>query len=167
VQPKFRLAKIPSRRILVVDDNVTNRKLLERLLLEQELIPVLAEGGEEALEILKRSFAEEPFFSAMLLDQERPGFEGLAMVKVLRKRAHPHLPQIILMLSRPLKAEERFECERMGIAGMISKPVRRATLLEALGNALGRADQGRRQAKKSTQSLEARASVYWWQRTIL
>jgi len=141
-QPKLRLAEIPSRRILVVDDNVTNRKLIERLLLEQELIPVLAEGGEEALEILKRSFAEEPFFSAMLLDQEMPGFEGLAMVKALRKRAHPHLPQIILMLSRPLRAEERFESERMGIAGMILKPVRRAALLEALGNALGRADQG-------------------------
>jgi two-component system sensor histidine kinase/response regulator len=52
------------------------------------------------------------------------------------------------MLSRPLRMEERFECERMGIAGTVLKPIRRATLLEALRATHGKEDQELRRAKE-------------------
>jgi CheY-like chemotaxis protein len=135
-QAESRQTKIPSSRVLVVDDNATNSKLLERLLLQWELIPVLAQSSAEGLETLKRSYAEGQFFPVMLLDQEMPGIDGVAIVEMLRKTSHIPSPQIILMLSRPLVAGERFECEQMGITRMILKPIRRAVLLEALRDAL-------------------------------
>jgi CheY-like chemotaxis protein len=52
------------------------------------------------------------------------------------------------MLSRPLRIEERFECERMGIAGTVLKPIRRAALLEALRATHGKEDQELRRAKE-------------------
>jgi CheY-like chemotaxis protein len=123
-------------RVLVVDDNATNRKLLERLLLQWELIPVLAQGGEEAIPMIKESWAQEQKFSAMILDQEMPGLGGIELLELLEKG--PALPSpVILMLSRPLESKARLECERLGIARTILKPIRRAWLFEALQQTAG------------------------------
>ena len=138
---EHRHPKVSGSRILVVDDHETNRKLLERLLVQWELIPVPARSRAEALQILKDSLASEEFFSAILVDQGMPGFEGLVKPEVLQEWPDGHSPQIILMLSRPLRMEERFEYERMGISRLIMKPIRRAALFEALGDMFEKPDQ--------------------------
>src|SRR6267143_719223 len=124
-------------RILVADDNATNRKLLERLLLQWELIPVLAQGGDEAIRMIKESCAKEQMFSAMILDQEMPGLGGIELVEMLQKGPALPPPPVILMLSRPLESKARLECERLGIAHTILKPIRRAWLFEALQQTAG------------------------------
>ena len=130
-------SRIPGRRILVVDDNATNRNRLERLLLQWELIPEFARSSEEALKVIKESYAKEQFFSAILLDQEMLGLGGGELMELLRKSPHTLPPQIILMLTRPLGPSVRFECEGLGITRKILKPIRRAALLETLREALG------------------------------
>jgi CheY-like chemotaxis protein len=140
-EQKLRRPKISSSRILVADDHETNRKLLERLLVQWELIPVLARSTAEALQILNASLASEEFFSAMLVDQGIPGFEGLVKPEVLQEWPDGQSPRIILMLSRPLRMEERFEYERMGISRLIMKPIRRAALFEALGDMFGKPER--------------------------
>ena len=67
-------------RVLVVDDNASNRKLLERLLLQWDLKPMLARNGEEAMRIIKESRAKEQEFSVMILDQEMPRLSGMEVV---------------------------------------------------------------------------------------
>jgi signal transduction histidine kinase/CheY-like chemotaxis protein len=124
-------------RILVADDNLTNRKFLERLLLQWELIPVLAGGGEEAIRMIKESCAKEQMFAAMILDQEMPGLGGLELVEMLQQGPALPPPPVILMLSRPLESKARLECERLGIAHTILKPIRRAWLFEALQQTAG------------------------------
>jgi PAS domain S-box-containing protein len=133
---KFGQKEISSRRILVVENNKTNRKLLERLLVQWGMIPVLAGSSGEALEILKGYRLKEQLFAVILLDSEIPGFEAVARIETPPETGKIRTPQIILMLSRPLRTEERFECERMGIGRMILKPIRRAALLKALSDAL-------------------------------
>ncbi len=130
-------SNIPVSRILVVDDNATNRKLLERLLLQWELIPEFARSSEEALEIIKESYAKEQSFSAILLDQEMPGFGDGELMKMLRKTPNILSPQVILMLTRPLGPGARSECEGLGITRNILKPIRRAALRETLRETLG------------------------------
>jgi len=139
-------------RILVVDDNATNRELLERLLLQWELIPVLARGGEEAIRMVKESGAEQQIFSAMILDQEMPGCGGIELVEKLRNGPTLTAPPVILMLSRPLESKARLECERLGIASTILKPIRRAWLLEALQRTAG-------EPKSDQPSAKSRGSV--------
>jgi CheY-like chemotaxis protein len=112
-------------RVLVVDDNATNRKLLECLLLQWGLIAVLTQGGDEAICMIKESWAKEQKFSAMILDQEMPGLAGIELVEMLQKSSVPPPPPAILMLSRPLESKARLECERLGIARTILKPIRR------------------------------------------
>ena len=123
-------------RVLVADDNATNRKLLERLLLQWELIPVLAQSGDEALRMIEESWAKEKF-SAMILDQEMPGLGGIELMEMLHKGSVLPPPPVILMLSRPLESKARLECERLGIARTILKPIRRAWLVEALQQMAG------------------------------
>jgi two-component system, sensor histidine kinase and response regulator len=130
--PELRLTKIPNSRILVADDNVTNRRLLERLMLQWGPIPTIAASSAEALEIFESSRGREQFFSVILLDQGMPGFEGVATAEMMRNSPRVGSPQIILMLCQPLSRDERFERERMGIARIILKPIRRAALFEAL-----------------------------------
>jgi len=123
-------------RVLVADDNATNRKLLERLLLQWELIPVLAQSGGEAIRMIKESWTKGQEFSAMILDQEMPGLGGIELLELLEKG--PALrPPVILMISRPLESKARLECERLGIARTILKPIRRAWLFEALQQMAG------------------------------
>jgi two-component system sensor histidine kinase/response regulator len=68
----------------------------------------------------------------ILLDQGMPKFEGVATAEMMRNSPRVGSPQIILILCQPLIRDERFECERMGIARIILKPIRRAALFEAL-----------------------------------
>ncbi len=124
-------------RILVADDNATNRKLLERLLLQWELIPVLAQSGEEAIRMIGEFCVREQKFSAMILDHEMPGLGGIELVEVLQKGPVLPPPPVVLLLSRPLESKARLECERLGIARTILKPIRRAWLFEALQQTAG------------------------------
>lgn len=124
-------------RILVVDDSATNCRLIERLLVQWKLIPVIARTGEEAIRVIKESCIIEQRFSAMILDQEMPQFGGIELVEMLQSSTAPPLPPVILMLSRPLDTKARLECERLGIARTILKPIRRAWLLEALQQTAG------------------------------
>ena len=119
-------------RILVVDDNATNHKLLERLLLQWELNPVFARSGEEAVRIIQASSVKGQVFSAMILDEEMPRLGGIELVEMLQKGAALPSPPVILMLSRPLESKARLECERLGIARTMLKPIRRALLFEIL-----------------------------------
>jgi signal transduction histidine kinase/CheY-like chemotaxis protein len=119
-------------RVLVVDDNATNRKHLERLLLQWDLKPVLARDGEEALGMIKESWAREQEFSVVILDQEMPQLSGAEVIEMLQKGNALPLPPVILMLIRPLDSIERLETKRLGIARTILKPIRRAGLFEAL-----------------------------------
>jgi CheY-like chemotaxis protein len=73
----------------------------------------------------------------MILDQEMPGLGGLELVEMLQQGPALPPPPVILMLSRPLESEARLECERLGIAHTILKPIRRAWLFEALQQTAG------------------------------
>src|SRR5467141_2739419 len=73
----------------------------------------------------------------MILDQEMPGIGGIELMEMLHKGSVLPPPPVILMLSRPLESKARLECERLGIARTILKPIRRAWLVEALQQMAG------------------------------
>jgi CheY-like chemotaxis protein len=55
-----------------------------------------------------------------------PGLGGIELLEMWQKGSVLRPPPIILMLSRPLESKARLECERLGIARTILKPIRRA-----------------------------------------
>ena len=73
------------RRILVVDDDALIRKLASKILVHLNLDPVVAEDGEEALQLIRQSFREGPSFSAVILDLNLPRLGGAETMREIRK----------------------------------------------------------------------------------
>lgn len=85
------LHDIAGKRILVVDDNATNRKILKAQLEHWQLQPVMAESGNQALELLTGN----QDFDLVLTDMHMPEMTGIELAGHIRHR-NPHLPVILL-----------------------------------------------------------------------
>jgi CheY-like chemotaxis protein len=88
---QFDTAAIAGKKILVVDDNATNRMLLKTLLSQWELSPVIAASGKQALEIL----GDTARFDLVITDMQMPDMDGLQVAQQVRMM-HPGMPIILL-----------------------------------------------------------------------
>ena len=107
-------------RVLVVDDAVINRRLLERLVREQGHEVETAEDGLAALERLSRP--EDGTFDVVLLDLLMPGLDGYGTLE--RMKADPalaHLPVIVISAVEELHSVVR--CIELGALDYLPKPV--------------------------------------------
>lgn len=127
------LRQVARRRLLVVDDNEANRRMMEAMLGAFGCDTVLAESGEAALERL----AEEPF-NAVLLDINMPGMDGVATLA--RIRARPATARLPVIGITAATLADRPGLEAAGFDALMEKPVLPAMLFSALDRAiLGRA----------------------------
>ncbi len=119
---------LAGRRLLVVDDNPTNLRILEHQLTRYGAVVVLAHSGAEALD----RAARDPRFDACLLDLHMPGMDGDELADRLRNRpGGATLPLILLSSSTSVPAE------RMSLfAARLHKPVRPDRLERTVRSAL-------------------------------
>lgn len=118
-------------RILIVDDNATNRDILASTLRESGMIPSLAASGKEALEMLELHRASGERVSVTLIDQDLPDLDGFTLQEKLRESAL-ECDATIMMLTRTAKPSG----EPCNVA-FIFKPILRPELLDAIVTALG------------------------------
>jgi PAS domain S-box-containing protein len=118
-------------RVLVVDDNSTNRRVLQDILTRWEVETSTVETGELALsELLSARERNQPY-QIMLTDMQMPGMDGFRLVEEIRR--NPGLAGIaIIMLSSAHHGGFADKCRSLGITSYLSKPVRKAELLSAL-----------------------------------
>ena len=125
-------ARVHGLPVLVVDDNATNRLILQEMLTNWGMRPTVADGGAAALAALER--AREPF-ALVLLDAMMPGMDGFALAERLQ-----HTPGVagatLMMLSSAGQREDAARCRALGLAAYLTKPVRQSTLLDAIMTAL-------------------------------
>jgi CheY-like chemotaxis protein/HPt (histidine-containing phosphotransfer) domain-containing protein len=122
--------------VLVVDDNATNRRILDEVLRGWAMRPTLANGGETALAELHRAAAAGTPFPLVLLDCHMPGMDGLALARQIRQRPELVGATVLMLLSSdPLSVSA--ECRELGIATSLTKPIKQSDLLEAILRALG------------------------------
>jgi signal transduction histidine kinase/CheY-like chemotaxis protein/HPt (histidine-containing phosphotransfer) domain-containing protein len=129
------------RRILVVDDNTTNRVLLRRQL-EQLGADVLdAPGGPEALGALAGAGAARRI-DLVLLDYQMPEMDGLEVATAIQRRCRDSAPPILILTSWTARIDPG-EARAAGVHGVLTKPVRRRLLVRAMVQALrgGGADE--------------------------
>ncbi|WP_022947006.1 response regulator [Methylohalobius crimeensis] len=118
------------KRVLIVDDNATNRRILSTHLTHLGLTVVEAESGHTALSLLTRDAA----FDAIILDFHMPGMDGNQLSEAIQ--AMPHLatiPRLLLSSGATLDAERR---KRLGISACLLKPVRSHQLKRVLSEVL-------------------------------
>jgi len=142
------LDELRDMRVLVVDDNQTNRLIVSRLLQNWGFEATLAHGGAEALAILKR----DPSFKLILLDYQMPDMDGIELAHQIR--SNPNLnAATILMLSSGGGPEESIRARQTGISACLFKPFKQSDLLAAILKAMGKASPSAERGIPSTDSL--------------
>jgi two-component system sensor histidine kinase RpfC len=116
-----------SLRVLVADDNPTNREVLGRILEHGGHTALLVADGERALDALETSH-----FDVALIDRNMPRLSGLETLQAIRLTtgARPRLP--VMVLSADATPEAKRECLEAGADGFFAKPIEAARLLEEL-----------------------------------
>jgi PAS domain S-box-containing protein len=124
-------AQLKGMRVLVVDDNLTNRRILECLLAGWAMQPTLAGDGAEALRTLAQASEADQPFSLVLTDANMPGMDGFQLADKIRK--NPKLSgTAIMMLTSAGQRGDAARCRETGLEGYLTKPVGQSELLDAV-----------------------------------
>ncbi len=130
------LTQLAGLRVLIVDDNATNRRILENTLRHGHLNPVLATNGPACLAALRQAVAEENPFQVLIADALMPGMDGFTLVEQVK--AEPQLVKaVIMMISSADRHTFRQRCDELGIDLYLEKPVSQAAMWEAIATATG------------------------------
>ncbi|WP_293573592.1 ATP-binding protein [Phaeobacter sp.] len=124
---------LSGQRILIADDTRTNRMILTRMLGDTGAELTLCENGREALDAFVAQAPDRPF-DLVLLDMSMPVMDGLQACEQMRahesRENRPAVP--IVALTANAMAEDRDRCLAAGMNAFLTKPIRKAQLLEGL-----------------------------------
>ena len=108
--------------VLVVDDNATNRRILQEALRRWGMTPTLVEGGRQALEAMDRAAAAGMPFRLVLLDQMMPEMDGFTLAERIKER--PELAgSVMMMLSSAGRSRRQRPLPRIGDVGLSDQAV--------------------------------------------
>jgi two-component system, sensor histidine kinase and response regulator len=128
---RHQLSDLVGMQVLVVDDNATNRRILEGMLAKWGMAVTVVDGGIAAIQTLERAAASGPPFDLVLLDFQMPDIDGFDVAAQIKRR--PELgTTTIMMLS---SVGQRGDAQRMrsvGVDAYLTKPVKQSVLLDAL-----------------------------------
>ena len=146
-------------RVVVVDDNLTNRRILADMLWGWGMLPAPAASGPEALAHMRRGVQRGQPFSLVLTDVHMPEMDGFELVK--RIHDSPELAQaVILMLTSGDRGDDIARCRKLGVSSYLTKPVRRAELRAAIVAAIAsEAPPGARAVVRGSESPREQASA--------
>ena len=145
----FGLQKVPARtvvprdpttlrdmRVLVVDDNATNRQILLKMLTNWHTNPTAVESGARAITALREAQGLGSIFPLILLDAQMPEMDGFALAECIKRNPDWRAATIMMLSSAGQRGDAR-RCRELGVAAYLTKPVRQGELLDAILTALG------------------------------
>ncbi len=142
-------------RVLIVDDNATNRMILEQLMAQSDLASDAVSSSVEALEMLRAAASGGVPYDVAVLDLLMPDMDGLALARTIKEDASLASTRLILISSAGVGRRVR-EAQRAGVAAFLNKPVRRARLFTALTRVLGVASDAEDEAPSARTPVESR-----------
>jgi PAS domain S-box-containing protein len=122
----------PLRKVLVIDDNATNRNLMRGILNYFDIECELASGAKEALMKIERIKKNSEVLDLIITDHHMPDMDGLSLSKEIRNVMPVNKGAHILMLSSLEKTIYQHEAEEIGIYKMLTKPVKMYELYSVL-----------------------------------
>ncbi len=140
------LAQLAGKRVLVVDDNATNREIVSRHARAWGMEPVAVAGATEALALITAGES----FDVALLDMLMPDMDGVALAREIRRhRGERDLPLLLLTsLGRTSQARDADE-----FSAQLAKPLKASQLYNALLRVLG--EQGQEEPRLATTGIDA------------
>src|SRR5580704_12010538 len=146
--------KLRDLPVLVVDDNSTNRKILEEMIANWRMKPVAAPNGLAAMEALQRAHKNGTPFRLVLLDGHMPGMDGFEVAARVKQDPQLHEAEVILLTSAG-RSEDVARAKTVGVAATLSKPVKQSELWDAIVTALN--VPGRQKSRASSLPAAAKA----------
>jgi signal transduction histidine kinase/DNA-binding response OmpR family regulator len=128
-------------RVLVVDDNATNRRILKQTLGLWKAEASLAESGQAALVALRQARDSGQPFRLVLSDAHMPGMDGFTLAAQIKQEASLAAATIIMLTSGGQRGDAA-RCRELGIAAYLTKPIRQAELKETVLSVLASKSPG-------------------------
>ncbi len=123
-------------RVLVVDDNATNRRILDEVLSSWQMLPKSVENAVQAIQHLQQAAHTGEPFPLVITDAHMPDVDGFMLARQIREDHNIDGP-VIMMLTSGDRPSDMGECEHLRIASYLLKPIKQSELLEAITVALG------------------------------
>ena len=125
-------------RICLVDDNATNRSLLQYHACDWKMQYDSAEDGPSALALIRRAATEGKPFDLAILDMHMPGMDGLALGRAIRDDANLDHTRLVLLTSLGRRGDAKV-AHASGFSAYLTKPVRKKHLYDCLRLVMGQA----------------------------
>ncbi len=129
--PLLLRSELEGKRVLVVDDNSTARRVLHDLLLSIGLQAVEADGGAAALRLFDEALQRGQPFDVLIVDWLMPGMDGFELVRQLHQRKLPQLPPVIMATAHDVEAMRGLDTEKR-IQEALAKPINGSTLFDCI-----------------------------------
>ena len=161
--PKLLTGRVDLERlpVLVVDDNATNRAMLEEVLTNWRMRPCAVSNGISAIAAMKRAVVAGDPFPLVLLDAIMPELDGFAIAEQIKR--DPELASAtIMMLSSADRNGDASRCRGLGVACYLRKPITQSELFDAILTALGAVPLDEQQAHQNAvaQVVQAQRSLH-------
>ena len=116
---------------LIVDDNLTQRKILSAMLTRWSMKPDSVESAMRALSAMEAAAGCNTPYQLILIDGSMPGMDGFQLAECIRQNPE-FTSATILMLSAGLRSDDISRCRQLGVSAYIIKPIRRLELLNVI-----------------------------------
>jgi two-component system, sensor histidine kinase and response regulator len=126
--------ELAGTRVLVVDDNQLNCRILSEFLSRLQMVVTTADRGADAVRFIETARAKAEPFDIVLLDAIMPEMDGFAVAEQI---AGSPVPPPIVMLTSASAQDGRTRCRQLGIAEYLMKPVQQAELFDAIARTIG------------------------------
>ena len=132
------LHSLEKARVLVVDDNATNRRILAHQLSSWGMIHSETDSGADALDKLREAAREGAPYDLAVLDLMMPGMDGFELARTIKSDPNIARVRLVLLTSYGARGHDATARES-GVAAYLTKPVRQSKLFESLTRVMSQA----------------------------
>lgn len=133
----FSIAALRNIKVLVVDDNQTNREILKLQLQNWHMKVTCVENAEQALQLMHQAWEDHEPFHLAILDMHMPKTNGLQLAHKIKENAHLAKTRL-MMLTSTHKNANRLALENIGILRCVNKPIRQMELFSVICDVMER-----------------------------
>jgi len=130
------LISLINTKVLIVDDNHTNLKIVEEMVKQWQMIPTIADSAQQALECMENAYTEGHPFKLVLSDYGMPQIDGYKLARQIKDSKTLGNTKVIILSSYGQAGEANL-CRVNEIEGYLSKPISQTLLLSMIRNVLG------------------------------
>lgn len=135
-QPAAAPTEMQGIRVLIVDDNATNRLILEEMARSWAMVPVAVASAQDALQTLRRGQEANAPYRVVLSDVNMPEEDGFSLAQRIRQSPE-FAGTIVILLTSGMHPEDVKRGEDIGVAAHLMKPVKQSELYDAIAVSLG------------------------------